>query len=279
MKTYVQLIAVCLVALGLTGPMQVGAAPTLQVLSPAPGSTVATLSQIVVSFSEPVTGLDAFDLLVNGEPAANVQISGSSVYTFTCTTPLPGFVSVYFDVDHGITDLAANAFDQAAPGATWFYTVADSVPPIAIRLSPPPNAVVRSLASAEVVFSEPVLGVTAEDLVINGVAATNVTGANAGPYRFFFAAPTGGSVSFAWANGADIRDQHDNPFGGGSWSVILNPSAPATVSINEFLADNDNGLADVYDKRAAWLAASRMRLPASTCLSPSRPEIGASIRV
>jgi hypothetical protein len=255
MKTYMQLILVCLVVLGAIGSIRVGAAPTLQVLSPAPGSTVATLSQIVVSFSEPVTGLDAFDLLINGEPAVDVEVSGSSVYTFTCTTPLPGFVSVYFDVDHGITDLAANAFDQTAPGATWSYTVADSVPPIAIRLSPPPNAVVRSVASAEVVFSEPVLGISADDLVINGVAATNVAGAGAGPYRFSFAAPTGGTVSFAWANGANIRDQHDNPFGGGSWSVILNPSAPATVSINEFLADNESstGLRDEDNELHDWI--------------------------
>ncbi len=255
MKTYVQLISVCLVALGLIGPAQLGAAPSVQVLSPAPGATVATLSQIVVSFSEPVTGLDAFDLLINGEPAADVAVSGNSVYTFTCTTPLPGFVSVYFDVDHGITDLAANAFDQAAPGASWFYTVADSVPPTAIRSSPPPNAVVRSLTSVQVVFSEPVLGITADDLVVNGVAATNVTGAGAGPYRFFFAAPGGGSVSFAWATSANIRDQHDNPFGGGSWSVVLNALAPATVSIHEFLTDNESstGLRDEDGELHDWI--------------------------
>ncbi len=256
MKTYIQLISVCLVVLGLNGAMRVRAqAPTVQVLSPAPGSTVATLSQIVVSFSEPITGLDASDLLINGEAAAGVVVSGSSVYTFTCSTPLPGFVSVYFDVDHGITDLAANAFDQAAPGATWSYTVADSVPPIATRLSPPPNAVVRSLASAEVVFSEPVAGITAGDLVINGVAATNVVGAGPGPYRFFFPAPTGGTVSFAWANDANIRDQNDNPFGGGPWSVVLDPLAPATVSINEFLADNESssGLRDEDNELHDWI--------------------------
>jgi hypothetical protein len=256
MKTYAQLISVCLVVLGLIAPTRADAqAPTLQVLSPTPGSSVSTLSQIVVSFSEPVTGLDAFDLLINGEPAADVEVSGSSVYTFTCTTPLPGFVSVYFDADHGITDLAANAFDQAAPGASWFYTVADSIPPIAVRLSPPPNAVVRSLASAEVVFSEPVVGITADDLVINGVTATNVIGTGAGPYRFFFAAPAGGTVSFAWASGANIRDENNNPFGGGSWPVVLNALAPATVSINEFLADNESstGLRDEDNELHDWI--------------------------
>src|SRR5688572_12388342 len=71
--------------------------PTIQVLSPPPGSTVNSLTQIVLSFSEPVSGLEAEDLLINGEPAFDVQVSGNSVYTFTCSTPLPGFVSVYFD--------------------------------------------------------------------------------------------------------------------------------------------------------------------------------------
>ena len=119
MKTYIQLISVCLVVLGATDPTRVVAqAPTVQVLSPTPGSTVATLSQIAVSFSEPVTGLEAHDLLINGEPAADVEVSGGTVYTFTCTAPLPGFVSVYFDVDHGITDLTGNAFNEIAPGAS-----------------------------------------------------------------------------------------------------------------------------------------------------------------
>lgn len=258
MKTFFQFITVCL-AVGCVGSIRLQAAdtqsPTLQVLSPAPGSTVTTLPQIVLSFSEAVIGLEAEDLLINGEPAASVVASGNGVYTFTCSTPLPGFVSVYFDVDHGITDAAGNAFDQAAAGASWFYNVADTVPPAIARLGPPPNAVVRSLASAEVVFSEPVRGVTADDLLINGAAATNVVGSAAGPYRFSFPVPAAGAVSFAWANGANIRDQRDNPFGGGSWSVVLNASAPATISINEFLADNESatGLRDEDNDLHDWV--------------------------
>jgi hypothetical protein len=229
--------------------------PTIQVLSPPPGSTVNSLTQIVLSFSEPVSGLEAEDLLINGEPAFGLQSSGNSVYTFTCSTPLPGFVSVYFDIDHGITDLAGNAFDQAAPGATWFYTVADSIAPLAARLSPPPGAVVRSLSAVEVFFSEPVNGVTFGDLLVNGFPSTNVIGAGAGPYRFSFASPATGNVSLAWANDADIRDQNANLFGGGSWSITLNPSASDTITLNEFLAANESaaGLRDEDNELHDWI--------------------------
>ena len=44
-------------------------APTLTARTPAPGATVTNLSQIAVTFSETVQGVDAGDLLVNGVPA------------------------------------------------------------------------------------------------------------------------------------------------------------------------------------------------------------------
>jgi len=229
--------------------------PTLQVLFPAPSATVNALTEIVLSFSEPIAGLEADDLLINGEPALDVELSGNSTYTFTCSTPLPGFVSVYFDPAHGVTDLAGNPFDQSASGATWSYTVADSFPPLAGRLSPPQGAIVRALSAVEVVFSEPVRGVTLDDLLINGVAATNVTGSGLGPYRFFFEPPAAGTVSFSWDTNANIRDQYDNLFAGNSWSVTLNPSAPATVAINEFLTDNEasTGLRDEDNELHDWI--------------------------
>jgi len=46
--------------------------PTLQVLFPAPSATVNALTEVVLSFSEPIAGLEADDLLINGEAAVDV---------------------------------------------------------------------------------------------------------------------------------------------------------------------------------------------------------------
>ncbi|HMJ63750.1 MAG TPA: lamin tail domain-containing protein, partial [Candidatus Binatia bacterium] len=228
--------------------------PTVQTVSPSPGSGLGALSQISVTFAEPVLGIDPEDLLINGEPAISVNVSGIT-YTFMCSAPAPGFVSVYFDVDHGITDLAGNAFEESAPGATWSYTLADLASPVIARVTPPNNAVVRTVAAAEVTFSETVIGVTADDLLVSGVAATNVIGAGAGPYRFSFPQPASGVMTFSWAPGHGIQDLSGNAFAGGNWTITLDPAAPATVRINEFLAANENatGLHDEDGELTDWI--------------------------
>ncbi|MCI0747886.1 MAG: lamin tail domain-containing protein [Verrucomicrobia subdivision 3 bacterium] len=207
-----------------------------------------------MTFNEPVLGVEAEDLLVGGEPAASVSASGNT-YTFQFSTPLPGFVSVYFDVDHGITDLAGNAFNESAPGATWFYQINDTTAPVLAITAPPAGAVFRTLTEAWVSFSEPVQGVDAGDLLVNSVAATNVTGVGPGPYHFLFSQPVAGSVAFSWAAGHGIADLASNAFGGAGWTTLRNPTAPMTVRINEFLAANESatGYIDEDGERHDWI--------------------------
>jgi hypothetical protein len=250
-KAVLHFLAVCLASLAGAADTQ---PPMIQGLSPSAGATVSSLPSISVTFSEAVVGVEAEDLLINGEPAVAVTNLGNT-YTFTCSTPAPGFVSIYFDEDHGVTDQAGNAFDESAPGASWFYTLADGMAPVAMRLLPPNSAVIRGLVAAEVVFNEVVEGVTPDDLLANGVAATNVTGSGAGPYRFSFGPIAVGAVNFSWAEGHEIRDMADNPFPGGNWTVLLDPAAPATVRINEFLAANEGagGLRDEDNELHDWI--------------------------
>ena len=250
-KLVVHFIAVCLTNIALAAEIQ---PPVIQTVSPAPSATINSLSQILVTFSEPVIGVQAGDLLVNGEPAIAVTNSANT-FTFQCSAPPPGFISVFFDEDHGITDQAGNAFDESAAGATWSYTLADTVAPAVVRVHPPGNAVVRNLTAVEVLFSEIVTGITADDLLANGVAATNVTGSGAGPYRFSFAALDPGLANFSWAAAHDIRDSAGNLFAGGNWMVQVNPAAPATVRINEFLAANEgaSGLRDEDNELHDWI--------------------------
>jgi hypothetical protein len=86
-------------------------------VEPAAG-TVNMLPQITVVFSEPVTGVNATDLLINGIPAATMS-GGSDSYTFVFPQPAYGDVQITWATSHGIADFATppNPFNAMA-GAT-----------------------------------------------------------------------------------------------------------------------------------------------------------------
>jgi hypothetical protein len=215
--------------------------PVIAGVSPAPG-TVANLTRITVTFSEPVNGVSADDLLINNLPA--ISVTGSdAVYTFEFLPPAYGPVTVTWDPGHSITDRAVppNPFNATAPDASWLYDLRDTTEPTVAVLKPVPNAPVRTLTQIEVHFTEPVTNVDAADLLINGQRANGLTGSAAGPYVFEFPGPPTGMVQVAWATGHGIMDlaSPPNSFSGGSWSYTLDPNAPlADVHINEFLAGN-----------------------------------------
>lgn len=201
--------------------------PTVFSKSPAPGN-LSSLTSISVSFTDPVFGVSASDLLINGIAATGVSGSGSN-YTFTLSQPAEGTVYVGWSGAHGITDFESppKAFDPFSAGGTWQYTLTDTVAPVATTISPAAGATVRQLTSIEVGFSEPVFGVEAADLRVNGLPATSVSGKGNGPYTFQFTAPANGAVTVAWAAGHGITDgaAARNAFAGGSWSYTLNTNA------------------------------------------------------
>ena len=184
----------------------VQAAPTLSVVSPAPDASPSSLSSVSITFSEPVSGVEANDLLVNAEGAGAVSGNGAGPYVFTFTEPDPGVVSVSWDFDHGIAGTAGTGAYEPTSG--WTYTLTDTVAPTVAKLwtsvlgqemdavVPSPGATVDSLTQAEVTFSEAVSGVNASDLLVNGSPAASVTGADAGPYVFTFTQPAAGGVDF-----------------------------------------------------------------------------------
>jgi hypothetical protein len=222
---------------------------------PAPDAIVAALSQVTVYFNRPVSGVDATDLLVNDQPAASLTGQpGTNCYTFHFTQPAAGMVGVSWLESSGITDLQGVPFDAAVSNAAWNYTLTDTTAPVVAERTPVAAATVSQLTQIEVWFSEPVFGVDAGDLLVNGQPAPSVTGAEAGPYVFQFAAPTAGVVSFSWSGGNGIGDGAGNAFGGGNWSVTLNPAlTPGDVIINEFVAGNLSGLTDEDGERPDWI--------------------------
>ncbi len=226
---------------------------------PAAGSNVTALTQITVTFTVPVIGVDASDLLINGLPSAAVNGTGpTNIYVFTFTQPPPGPVLVSWDDLHGITDFNNNPFDATAPGAAWSYNLADTIQPQVSDTTPPPGVRVSRLTQVEVNFNEPVRGVDAADLLVNSLPATNVTGSGTGPYVFQFLQPAAGTVQFAWAAGNGITDLAavPNTFAGTGWTNILDPAyGLPTVRINEFLASNvnTNGLRDEFGNLDDWI--------------------------
>ncbi len=90
-----------------------GDTPVVASVSPAPGSTVGSLDQITVVFSEPVRGVTADDLFIGQTAAASVTGSGTT-WIFTPAATPNGPVNVAFNPAHGISDSAtpAHAFDH-----------------------------------------------------------------------------------------------------------------------------------------------------------------------
>ena len=95
--------------------------PAIVTRFPAPGATIRSLQQIEVTFSEEVDGIDASDLLVNGQPATSLTKLPGGPYIFGFAAAAPGTVNVSWAAGHGITDISP-ANNPFASGS-WTYTV------------------------------------------------------------------------------------------------------------------------------------------------------------
>lgn len=233
------------------------APPSILSVDPAPGAGVTNMTQVTVRFSEPVVGVDASDLRANGQQAVSL-VGGGDLYVFSFLQPPQGAIVFSWAPGHGITDMAspANAFDAGAPGSTWQYTLLDLTPPYLTTITPSAGTSVRTLTQIEVHFSESVSNVNAADLLVNGVAATNVVDFGQDVFVFSFPQPATGVVTVAWAAAHDILDTGNPPnaFAGGTWNYTLDPNASlATVRINEFLAANQSGIRDEDGAESDWI--------------------------
>jgi Chitobiase/beta-hexosaminidase C-terminal domain/CotH kinase protein/Lamin Tail Domain/Bacterial TSP3 repeat len=231
-------------------------APTVASVTPVPG-TRNSLDQVTVQFSEPVTGVNPGDLLINGQPALSM-IGGNDTYVFSFPQPAYGPVEIAWVTGHGIADFAVppNPFDAQGPGAVWSYELVDNIPPAVSLLVPPAGATLRTLTQVAVTFTEPVAGLEASDLLVNDQPAAGVSVPGPGQYLFQFSEPATGTVQVAWAPGHGIEDLAvpPNPFAGGNWTYVLDPNAVIPeVRINEFLTANVNGLVDEDNEHQDWI--------------------------
>lgn len=231
--------------------------PTISQVFPPPGR-IPLLSQVTVTFSEPVVGVDANDLWVNGVPARSVD-GGGTLYTFSFEPPTNGFAAITWFQGHGIRDASfqANPFDSTPASANWSYELLDDQPPKVISLLPAANATVRSLDRIEVGFNEPVQGVLAGDLRVNGVPAIGMKALSATTFQFDFPPMVSGQVEVSWSSTQAISDLQDPPnrFLGGRWDYSISQDAGANVYLNEIMSLNTaaTGLRDEDRELEGWI--------------------------
>ncbi len=118
------------------------------------------------------------------------------------------------------------------------------------------GAVVPALRSVEVHFSQGVSGVTAGDLLINGIPATNMTAYAPSLYVFEFPEPPQGDVHVSWATNANLVSlaSQTNVSPGGGWSYTLDRLAlPPSLEISEFMAANKTTLLDAFGESSDWI--------------------------
>ncbi len=152
--------------------------------------------------------------------------------------------------------IISNSLGSVTSRVATLTVYAETNPPVIVALNPPAGATVRQLAQIEVTFSEPVQGVSAGDLLVNGQPATNVFGISPGPFTFQFTPQPPGWTVLGWADGHGITDFSvaSNSFGGGPWLCRVNPaSVLPEVVITEFLAANENGWRDEEGELQDWI--------------------------
>lgn len=215
---------------------------------------------------------DGFIAWINGQEVMRFNVpEGELDHTGTALGPANPDPAVFNDYPvanpkevfvAGDNTIAVQLFNASLSGSSdivWdaaLLAEVDMENPTVVSVTPPAGATVRELFAVEILFSEPVNGVEAADLRINGVGATNVSEITPGQFVFSFPSVPAGPVTVAFRADHGITDQASTPrpFSGGSWNYTVNPnSRPPGVMISEFMADNDGGIRDEDGDESDWI--------------------------
>ncbi len=108
--------------LALVAQLPVAAAsPQVADTVPSAEAVLRDLTFVEVVFDVNVAGVDAADLLVNGQPATGLQVYSPRDYSFAFPEPAAGRVGFSWAAGHGITDLESPP--QALVGGSWSCTL------------------------------------------------------------------------------------------------------------------------------------------------------------
>ncbi len=235
---------------------------------PSPAAPTITLQPQSQTVAEqfPVT----FNVVATGNPAPSYQwYAGGSA--------IPGAVTAAYTIpaapysDNGVQfrvvvrNIVGGVPCAVTSSVATLTVIPDTNAPVVAQVIPSPGTTVPSLGEIEVHFSEGVTGVAAEDLLLDGVPATNLTVYASDVYVFDFAPAGNGTALVAWGAAQSITDlsANSNRFAGGSCTYTVDPSAIGRlVYLNEFMAGNKHGIIDDTGQHFG-LARALQRRPAT----------------
>ncbi len=193
---------------------------------------------------------DGFVAWINGIEVARANLPlGEPVYTtfatnvsepvplVTYTLPAPsGYLTT------GTNVLAVQVFNTSLGSSDLGFdgllditiTEAPAIAPTIVNFTPAAGTI-TNLTSVSVTFSEPIIGLTADDFLINGAPADSMAVAG-NTYTFGFLQPVFGSVLISWATGHGITDlaTPPNPFNatapGATWQYNLADVVPPVIA-------------------------------------------------
>ena len=209
-----------------------------------------------------IAWINGTEVLRYNMPEGEVAAGASSLPALS--EPVPWLTTVITNghelLNAGQNVLAVHAFNSSLGESSDFLMdaqllqIVDNTRPVIETILPAEELRVQTLNTIEVIFTEPVEGVDAADLLINGQPAAEMELVSPGQFVFTFTEPAPGSVVVNWAANHGITDLSLNPFAGGSWNYNLDPNAPPPqIIISEFLADNNEILNDEDGDDSDWI--------------------------
>ena len=179
---------------------------------------------ITIVFSEPVTGFELDDLVVENGTASELEWDEAS-YTATITPAASTSDTVTVDIEAGAAEDAAGNPSEAAE---QFSIVADTAAPT-VTLSTTASAPVTGPFTVTVVFSESVSGFELEDLVVGNGGASELNG-NGTTFTAKVTPEDSGTVTVDIGAGA-AEDSAGNPNTAAARFSIAADTAASTVTI------------------------------------------------
>jgi hypothetical protein len=203
--------------------------PVIQTRTPDVGAVVSSLSSVVVTFDEPVMGVDAGDLLVKGSPATAVSGSSPGPFTFSgFPAPSDGSAAIVVQAG-GITDDAGNLF----LGDLWNITVNSTVPTVQIASGDVTNGGATNSPGQldfTATFSEAVSGFNLADIQVSNATKGGFSGTGAN-YTFTVAPLSDGTVTVEIPASAGTASAPPNnaSAGSGVFSFTFDATAPVVT--------------------------------------------------
>jgi len=190
--------------------------------SPAADPTNAAPVLVAVTFSEAVTGFDASDLAVVNGSVGGFTGSGTD-YSFDLIPLADGVMTVNISADVAV-DAGGNGNAPAEP----FSRVGDYTPPAAALSSGTADPTNQSPIPVAVVFSEPVAGFEAADIVTTNGVVSGFSGGGAS-YTFDLMPAGNGAVTALVGAGAAYDGAGNGNDAAPAFSRIYSGSAPSVA--------------------------------------------------